>query len=187
MDAPAAIEAGLAAGLRIHKFKRTELPRIQRTIGILRSLGPASLLDTGSGRGVFLWPLLDAFPGLPVIATDLLEHRCTGILAARRGGVANLSVVRMDAQRMPFAAGSADVTTMLEVLEHMPDPEKAAAEGMRVARRAVVFSVPSQPDENPEHIHLFDRPRLDGMFRGAGARNVRFEALLNHFIGVALR
>ncbi len=34
----AAIEAGLAAGLRLHRFKRTaELPRVRRVLGALRS------------------------------------------------------------------------------------------------------------------------------------------------------
>ncbi|NJM35092.1 MAG: AAA domain-containing protein [Rhodomicrobium sp.] len=32
---------------------------------------PESLIDFGSGRGVFLWPLLDAFPDLPVMAVRL--------------------------------------------------------------------------------------------------------------------
>src|SRR5262245_9846679 len=60
---------GRRAGLRLHKFKRAaELPRVRRVLGLLRSLAPADLLDVGSGRGVFLWPLLDAFPHLPVTA-----------------------------------------------------------------------------------------------------------------------
>lgn len=182
-----AIEAGLAAGVRIHKFKRTELERVQRAIGILRSLAPASLLDIGSGRGVFLWPLLDAFPSLDVIATDLAGHRCSNLMAAYRGGVTRLRVVRMDAQRMAAGEGTVDVVTMLEVLEHMPDPESAAAGAVRAARRAVVFSVPSHEDDNPEHIHLFTKPRLERMFRQAGVRTVRFEPVLNHFLGVAVK
>src|SRR2546426_348797 len=53
------IRHGIAAGLKIHRFKRThELPRVRRVLGLLRGLNPESLLDIGSGRGVFLWPLL---------------------------------------------------------------------------------------------------------------------------------
>src|SRR5690349_19042826 len=63
----AVLAAGQSAGLRLHRFKRTmELPRVRKTLGALRGLLPASLLDVGSGRGAFLWPLLDAFPALPV-------------------------------------------------------------------------------------------------------------------------
>lgn len=186
LDGEAAIESGLAAGLRIHKFKVTSLERVLRTIGILRSFAPASLLDIGSGRGSFLWPLLDSFPGLPVTAADIDERRCRDLAAVRRGGVDNLSVIRMDAQRMAAASGSVDVVTMLETMEHMPSPEQAAAEAVRVARRAVIFSVPSHEDDNPEHIHLFTRPALEAMFRKCGARQIRFTPVLNHFLGVAM-
>jgi hypothetical protein len=52
-------QKGLEAGLRMHRFKRSAaLPRVQKTLGILKTLQPANLLDIGTGRGVFLWPLL---------------------------------------------------------------------------------------------------------------------------------
>ena len=54
-----------------------------------------------------------------------------------------------------------------------------------MARRAVVLSVPSRADDNPEHIHLFDRDQLERLFGRAGARSVRFEYVLNHLIAVA--
>ncbi|HKB05161.1 MAG TPA: hypothetical protein VKD90_23250 [Gemmataceae bacterium] len=51
------VEYGRTQGLRVHKFKRaTELPRVRRVLGILRGIGPAEVLDIGSGRGTFLWP-----------------------------------------------------------------------------------------------------------------------------------
>jgi hypothetical protein len=40
------IDAGLTAGLRLHKFKRTMgLARVERVLGILRGLAPECLLD----------------------------------------------------------------------------------------------------------------------------------------------
>ena len=76
------ISEGLAGGLRLHKFKRnTELPRVRKVLGILRGLSPASLLDVGSGRGTFLWPLLDAFPWLEVTAVDVNPVRVADIEA----------------------------------------------------------------------------------------------------------
>src|SRR5215472_7348436 len=63
----AVIAVGQEAGLRLHRFKRTMgLPRVRKALGALRGLAPESLLDVGSGRGAFLWPLLDAFPDLPI-------------------------------------------------------------------------------------------------------------------------
>jgi 2-polyprenyl-3-methyl-5-hydroxy-6-metoxy-1,4-benzoquinol methylase len=49
-----------------------------------------------------------------------------------------------------------DIVTLLEVLEHIPDVEKAVA-AVRMARKYVVVSVPSKEDNNPEHIHLLTK------------------------------
>jgi hypothetical protein len=55
----------------LHYFKRVRLlPRIRWALGVLHTVQPASLPDIGSGHGKFLWPLLDAFPDLPVTAVD---------------------------------------------------------------------------------------------------------------------
>jgi predicted kinase len=84
----ALIQLGLTHDLRLQKFKRTmDLARVRKVLGILHGLHPDHLLDVGSGRGAFLWPLLDSFPGLPVTAVDLLDRRVADIEAVRRGGV----------------------------------------------------------------------------------------------------
>jgi ubiquinone/menaquinone biosynthesis C-methylase UbiE len=182
----ALIRLGLAHDLRLHKFKRTmDLARVRNVLGILRGLQPADLLDIGSGRGAFLWPLLDAFPSLPVTAVDLLDRRVADIEAVRRGGVGQVRALQADATALDFADGSFDVVTMLEVLEHIPATARALAEVRRVARRALVLSVPSKPDDNPEHIHLFDQASLIGQLREAGAVRVNVSYVHNHMIVVA--
>jgi hypothetical protein len=101
LDDRAAIEAGLADGLRLHRFKRAaELPRVRRVIGALRALAPASLLDVGTGRGVFLWPLIDAMPDVEVVAVDRLTHRVVDLAAVARGGAGRLFAAQMDATRL---------------------------------------------------------------------------------------
>jgi ubiquinone/menaquinone biosynthesis C-methylase UbiE len=188
VDDAAAVAAGRAAGLRLHRFKRTaELPRVRRVLGALRALAPTSLLDVGTGRGVFLWPLVDAMPELRVVAVDRLAHRVADLAAVTRGGLERLSAARMDAERLAVATGGADVVTVLEVLEHLARPAAAAGEAVRAARRAVVATVPSHEDDNPEHIHLFDGSRLETMFRAAGARRVTIEHVRGHIVLVALR
>jgi ubiquinone/menaquinone biosynthesis C-methylase UbiE len=152
---------------------------------VLHSLAPASLLDVGSGRGTFLWPLLDTFPGLEVIAADISAVRAQDIAAVRRGGFESLCALQADAAALGLADGSVDVVTALEVLEHMARPERAAAEAVRVARRFVVASVPSKEDDNPEHVHLFTRDSFAALLIQAGARGVKVDYVLNHMIAVA--
>lgn len=180
------IRAGLANGLRLHKFKRnTELPRVRKVLGTLQSLRPASLLDIGSGRGAFLWPLLDAFPDLNVTAIDLNPVRVADINSVRAGGVTNLQALQMDATRIELEDNHVEVVTALEVLEHLSAPHMAVAEAVRVASKFVLASVPSKEDENPEHIQLFDRERFQSLFLAAGVKNVKIDFVLNHMIAVA--
>jgi 2-polyprenyl-3-methyl-5-hydroxy-6-metoxy-1,4-benzoquinol methylase len=186
LDAVTAV--GQEAGLRLHRFKRTMgLPRVRKTLGALRGLAPESLLDIGSGRGAFLWPLLDAFPDLPVTTLDRLAHRVADMEAVRAGGVWRLHPVQGDATAMPFEDRAFDGVTALEVLEHIPDVGRALAECCRVASRFVIISCPSRPDDNPEHIHLFDPRDLARQFASRGFARVTTEQVLNHVILVARR
>jgi ubiquinone/menaquinone biosynthesis C-methylase UbiE len=178
---------GQEQGLRLHKFKRAEeLPRIRKVLGLLHSLCPTELLDVGSGRGVFLWPLLNTFPELPVTAIDVRPDRVADIQAVRSGGVTRLRGVEGDVGQLAFPVQAFDGVTMLEVLEHVPEPDRAVAEVVRVARRFVVVSVPSKPDDNPEHIHLFNEQSIVALFRAAGAPRVRVEYVLNHIVALAV-
>lgn len=180
------VEAGVAAGLRLFPFKRsTELPRIRHAIGMVQALWPRELLDVGTGRGAFLWPLLDAGGAFPVVAIDVSEEEAGNLAAVRRGGIHRLSVLRMHTTRLAFADGSFDGVTALEVLEHLPAPELAALELVRVARRFILVSVPSREDDNPEHIHLFDRQSLSELLLAAGAARVRIDEVPGHFIALA--
>jgi len=180
------VAVGIAAGLRLHRFKRTaSLPRVRRVLGILKNLDPTSLLDIGSGRGVFLWPLLDAFPDLAVTAIDRDPGRITTLLTVRQGGLNRLTAEVADVTRMPLADAAFDVVTFLEVLEHIPDAPQALAEAVRVAARFVILSVPSKPDSNPEHIHLFSEAAVRDMFVAAGAASVNVSYVRNHLIAVA--
>jgi ubiquinone/menaquinone biosynthesis C-methylase UbiE len=178
---------GQEQGLRLHKFKRSqELPRARRVFGLIRSLCPTDLLDIGSGRGVFLWPLLDQFPDLSVTCVDLREDRVADIQAVAAGGISRLRGMQADATKLLFPDQSFDGVTALEVLEHIPEPQKAASELVRVARRFVIASVPSKPDDNPEHIHLFDRESLTALFQAAGANRITIEYVLNHIVALAM-
>lgn len=182
----ALLAAGRAAGLKLHRFKRTiGLPRVRAVLGALHALQPESLLDIGAGRGVFLWPLLDALPDVPVTAVEPDQRRREHLQAVRLGGVSRLTVLGEDASALSSADDSFDVVTVLEVLEHQQDPQPMAREAVRAARRFVIASAPSKPDDNPEHVQLFDRDTFSALLTSAGAKAVKITYVPNHIIAVA--
>ncbi len=184
-DDEATFAAALEAGLDLFPFKRRDgLARVERVIGLLRGLAPESLLDLGFGRGSFLFPLLAAMPGLPVTGLERKPSSVARLEALIRGGYPDLAVLQGDACALPLPADSHDVVTVLEVLEHLERPQLAAAEALRCARRFVLASVPSKPDDNPEHIQLFSAAALEALFLDAGARRVSLQHVLNHRIAV---
>ncbi|MBX0326745.1 class I SAM-dependent methyltransferase [Oscillochloris sp. ZM17-4] len=182
----ALITLGQSRGLRMHRFKRTPgRARVQAVLSILRGLVPSDLLDIGSGRGTFLWPLLDAMPALPVTATDTLAQRVADIQRVADGGILTLSAARADVTDLPFADGSFDVVTALEVLDRIPDTALALRSALRVARRFAIISVSSRADETSAHIHRFSAPQLAELLRAHGAARVSVEHVPGHIIAVA--
>ena len=180
------IQLGKEHNLRLHRFKKSmELPRVHTVLGVLKGIQPQNLLDIGSGRGVFLWPLLDAFPFLPVTCIDRLDYRVADIQAVHDGGITQLTARQGDVTALPFADHSFDVVTMLEVLEHIPATTKALQEVCRIARRFLLLSVPSKEDNNPEHIHLFTQASLRHLLKEQGITRISVEYVLNHMLIVA--
>lgn len=119
--------AGAASGLKLHAFKGTKtlLPRVKKVLGFLRGLDFDGLVDVGSGRGAFLVPFLAQFPDARAAAVDLLPHRAEFWRRLAAGGVPGLCSLCGDFAALEFEPRSADVVTLLEVLEHMPEPETA--------------------------------------------------------------
>jgi len=182
------LQQARALELRIHRFKRSgPLPRVRKVLGTLHSLAPERLLDLGTGRGVFLWPLLEAFPALEVTCVDILDYRVADLQALQRGGISRVSALLSPLEGMPFEDASFPVVTMLEVLEHTPDPRRALAEVARVCSQALIVSVPSHPDDNPEHLHLFSGQQIKQWLQELGFARVKVEGVLNHLVILAQR
>ena len=179
------IAAGRQAELKLYRFKNTHdlMPRVKRVLGYLRGQQFSSLLDVGSGRGVFLWPFLNAFPWVDVQCLDLLEYRVAFLESVRAGGVENLTALQGDLCDCPeIPDKSRDIVTMLEVLEHIPDTAAALRSAVRIARQSLVISVPNQPDNNPEHIHLFTKDSMTRCLNEAGCTRLSFDAVPGHML-----
>ena len=185
-DRETLIRRGRAAQLKLYRFKdHAQLPRVRKVLGFLKGVRPESLLDVGSGRGVFLLPFLREFPWVPVTSVDLLPHRVEAMEDLAAGGMQNLTPLRQDICCWDAPDRSFDVVTLLEVLEHIPDVSAAVAAAVRLARRYVVVTVPSKPDDNPEHIHLLTKDVLTELFTAAGCTNLHFDGVPGHLFMTA--
>ena len=90
-----------APEIKMHYFKvKEDLPRVQVVLSFLQGIVSAgqcqSLLDVGSGRGVFLFPLLREFLELEVTSLDILPHRVELLQCLHDGGIGNLHPLLQD-------------------------------------------------------------------------------------------
>jgi ubiquinone/menaquinone biosynthesis C-methylase UbiE len=138
---------------KMSKFEGTVL-------GILKSVRPRHILDVGSGRGRALWPMLNTLSKTSIICVDPVPWRCEVINAVHNGGVERVQAVPGDVLDIPYRDNYFDVVTALEVLEHIPLAEDALRQMMRLASKFVVVTVPSKPDNNPEHVHFFNQKHM---------------------------
>lgn len=112
-----------------------------RITKIVTDLHPATLLDAGCGEGFVDDIFLKAMPTLEITGFDVLEDSVK--LAQIRNPRGKFSVG--DIYNIDAADNSFDVVCCFEVMEHLHEPDRALAEMARVARRAVVLSVPHEP------------------------------------------
>jgi 2-polyprenyl-3-methyl-5-hydroxy-6-metoxy-1,4-benzoquinol methylase len=123
---------------------RRLMANFERTLDeLLARAEPRSLLDVGCGEGVLVHRWALAMPDRRVVGIDLEEESIQAGWAERRA--ANLEYRTMPADELPFATGEFDLATAIEVLEHVPDPERTLAEMARCAERHLLVSVPREP------------------------------------------
>ncbi|WP_109473494.1 class I SAM-dependent methyltransferase [Ornithinimicrobium cavernae] len=134
----------------------------------VRDLPPGQALDIGAAGGGNTRVLQSL--GWDVLA---LEFSAEGAEVAHERG---LQVIRADAQQLPVADGSLDLVTALDVLEHLPDHERAAAEIHRVLRPGglLVAAVPvdqrlwSEHDVAVGHERRYEAREFLGLLTAAG-------------------
>jgi ubiquinone/menaquinone biosynthesis C-methylase UbiE len=104
---------------------------------------PSSVVDVGCGEGVLTARWAAELGDRPVVGVDLDDPKLRAEWAARR--LPNLSFRVGLGDALPFGDAEFDLAAAIEVLEHVPDPERAVAEMARVAGRWLLVSVPREP------------------------------------------
>jgi Methylase involved in ubiquinone/menaquinone biosynthesis len=104
---------------------------------------PESILDVGCGEGVLTEQWADKLGAGRIVGIDLEDPKLKAEWDKRRR--ANLEYRVEDATHLSFADNEFDMASAIEVLEHVPDPERTVAEMARVAKRWLLVSVPREP------------------------------------------
>jgi ubiquinone/menaquinone biosynthesis C-methylase UbiE len=120
----------------IEQYRASEREKV-RTDDLLRILprGRRSVLDIGARDGHFSRLLTEHFA--EVTALDLRKPPFE---------FPRVVTVEGDVTNLDFADGSFDCVFCTEVLEHIPDVQKACSEIVRVAKREIVIGVPFRQD-----------------------------------------
>jgi len=107
------------------------------------ALSPRTFLDAGCGEGFVCRRIINAVPDIALTGCDV-----SGVaLEIAASANPEAQFVAGSVVDLPFADRSFDVVGCFEVLEHLPGdlPRRALTELARVARQAVVLSVPHEP------------------------------------------
>jgi 2-polyprenyl-3-methyl-5-hydroxy-6-metoxy-1,4-benzoquinol methylase len=104
---------------------------------------PTSILDVGCGEGVLTEQWADRLDSGRIVGIDLDDPKLKAEWQKRQR--ANLEYRVEDATHLSFADDEFDLASAIEVLEHVPDPERTVSEMARVAKSWLLVSVPREP------------------------------------------
>ncbi len=110
-------------GHRINR-KGYDFPRLKFDFlfDVLKLSEPKQILEVGCGAGKFIFSLADEFPDAHFTGIDISNSAILKASQNNRRNNIHFSVA--DAQQMNFDEGSFDAIIVLDVLEHVNDPEK---------------------------------------------------------------
>jgi 2-polyprenyl-3-methyl-5-hydroxy-6-metoxy-1,4-benzoquinol methylase len=143
-------EDGIVTGNTYDKYG-SENPVVRRLMAsfertleeLMAQARPQSLLDVGCGEGVLVHRWALEMPQARLIGIDLEEESIQAGWAEHQAP--NLEYRTMPAEDLPFAENEFELASAIEVLEHVPDPERTVAEMARCASRHLLVSVPREP------------------------------------------
>ncbi len=170
--------------LPISAFQRLPiLPETLKIMDTIRGIAPDNLLDVGSGRGAFIWRLLDEYRTVPITSIDVKEERVKVLDAVSKGGIHNLIAKNADVTQLGFfPKGAFDVTTALKVLEYVEDIEQAIAEIFRVTKRFIIVQYSISDSNHPERQPSLSQEKLVELFRAHEPMQLKVETVSNYYI-----
>jgi len=142
-----AIQPGNVSGNNYDKYASKNPIERKMMAGFFDALGrmldglePEIVVEIGAGEGRITEHLVERFPNATVVGLDLPDTNL-----AEEWDEIDVPMFFGDATRMPFVDNSIDLVVGLEVLEHVPEPQRALADIARVCRGTAVLSVPREP------------------------------------------
>jgi 2-polyprenyl-3-methyl-5-hydroxy-6-metoxy-1,4-benzoquinol methylase len=180
---------GIVTGNTYDKYG-SQNPLVRRLMGgfertlqeLVDRAEPVSLLDVGCGEGVLVQRIARRLGSRRVVGVDLEEDSIQAGWAEHRAP--NLEYHTMRGGELPFAECEFDLVSAIEVLEHVPDPERTLAEMCRCAERHLLISVPREPlwrglnvargaywpalGNTPGHLNHWSKRSFIALLRGYG-------------------
>lgn len=166
--------------LGLYKNNFTILKEIERATAYFEI---NNFLEVGCAEG-YTAHLIEKIFKLKACALDL------SLEAIKRAGeIYRLEGIVADAQELGcIKDNSFDLVVCSETLEHLPDPQKAWAELLRVAKKVLIVTVPSAknrqekekfvpPDEPHAHLHIFTKDDLRKNVLGNQIRGISIKWL----------
>jgi len=153
----------------------------------LAMIDSGTVLDLGSGDGLLLDLLRKR--GITGRGLDLSEK---GVNKANSKGL-DTKVFDFGSSRLPFPDNSFDTIVMLDILEHLYDPQSLLREAARVSKKNIIVGVPNfsslparlqtlmgrVPENNQPkkgHVFWFNLPVLQKLFSRANLSLVLLES-----------
>jgi len=144
LEADSRLSSNYRKHTAVNPLQRALIDRFHRKIlAEVVALSPRTFLDAGCGEGFVARKVIEAVPGIELTGCDISE----AALQIAADANPEASFVAGSVVDLPFPDRSFDVVGCFEVLEHLPGdlPRRALSEIARVARQAVVLSVPHEP------------------------------------------
>jgi ubiquinone/menaquinone biosynthesis C-methylase UbiE len=111
---------------------------LEHMLFYLRWIGATSVLDTGCGTGRSMRFILERIPDISVRGNDPSKELLQ--TAAEQHGISPNLLDCASTLELPYPDDAFDAVIETGVLHHIPDPSRAVAEMLRVARKAVFLS-----------------------------------------------